>query len=241
MENDYLRLIINSMLILIMGVSTPLFAQKYKQSKQLQSIAEIKSVVKNYIYRNTTDLSGEVSIKIGNIDRRITLPKCEQLEPFVPTGSRLWGKTSIGVRCAQPAPWTIYVKADIQVMAGVLHIAQQLIQNQPLTKNNILLKKVDLTKMQKGIFTDPNQVIGKIPKMNINAGQPIFHHMLRDPYVILRGQKVTLQVKGRGFSVNSDGQALADAAEGQVIQVRNHAKRIISGIARHNAIVEVLP
>lgn len=239
MINDLLRTILNSGLILIFGLPTPaLFAQ---QSSQLQSITGIQSAVKDYIYQSTADLSGEVNVKVGKIDRRISLPKCAQIEPFTPTGSRLWGRTSIGVRCTQPTQWTIYVKADIQVMANVLHIAHPLTQNQPLTINDVIPKKVDITKMQKGIFTDPNQVIGKIPKVNISTGQPIMQHMLREPYVILRGQNVTLQVKGRGFSVNSDGQALTDAAEGQVVQVRNHAKRIISGIARHNGIVEVMP
>lgn len=241
MMNYHRHLIIFSGLIWIMSISTPLLAKEQKLSTQLQSISEIKSVVKDYIHQNTSDLSGEVSIKIEDIDRRITLPECEQLESFLPTGSRLWAITSIGVRCTEPTSWTIYVKANIQVLDNVVHIARPLNQNQPLTMDDLLLKKVDLTQVQKGVFTDPEQVVGKISKTNISAGQPILNHMLRDPYVILRGQKVTLQVKGRGFSVNSDGQALADAAEGQVVQVRNHAKRIISGIARHNAIVEVLP
>ena len=65
--------------------------------------------------------------------------------------------------------------------------------------------------------------------------------MLRAPHVILRGQKVNLVIQGRGFSISSEGQALADAAEGQVVQVRNKSGKIISGLARMNAIVEIQP
>lgn len=65
--------------------------------------------------------------------------------------------------------------------------------------------------------------------------------MLRAPYVIQRGQKVNLVVKGRGFSISSEGNALTDAAENQVVQVRNKSGRIMSGLARTNSIVEIQP
>ena len=125
-------------------------------------------------------------------------------------------------------------------MANVLHVARPVSIGQTLTYEDIAPQHVNLTQMPEGIFTDAAQVIGKVATTNLTAGQPVRPQMLRAPYVVLRGQKVSLVVQGRGFSVSSEGQALADAAEGQVIQVRNKSGRIINGIARINSIVEIL-
>lgn len=221
---------------------TPAFASQHKTTAQYQDIALIKRAIEDFLYNNTGTLSGQVIVNVGQIDRHLTLPQCPQLEPFVPTGGRLWGKTSIGVRCdSQAATWTIYVQTEIIVMADVLHIARPVAIGQTLAYEDIAPQIVNLAQMPEGIFTNIAQVIGKVATTNLTAGQPLRPQMLRAPYVVLRGQTVNLVVQGRGFSIRSEGQALADAAEGQVVQVRNKSGRIMSGLARTNSIVEIQP
>ena len=222
--------------------TSDLLASQTRTVAQQQDIAVIKTAVENFIYRNTSTLPGEVIVNIDKIDNHLNLPNCPVLEPFIPTGSRLWGKTSVGVRCNhQYVIWTIYVQAEVNVMTSVLHIARPVSSGQPLTFEDITFQNVNLTQMPDGIFTSADHVIGKVATTNLSAGQPLRQQMLRAPYVISRGQKVNLVIQGRGFSVSSEGIALADAAEGQVVQVRNKSGRIISGIARINSIVEVQP
>lgn len=218
------------------------FASQHKSVTQYQEISLIKKAVEDFLYANTATLSGQVIVNVGKIDKRLILPKCPELEPFIPAGGRLWGKTSIGVRCdSQLATWTIYVQAEVNIMANVLHMARQVSSGQTLAHEDIAPQNVNLTQMPEGIFTDAAQVIGKVATTNLTAGQPLRAQMLRAPYVILRGQTVNIVAQGRGFSISTEGQALADAAEGQVVQVRNKSGRIITGLARINSIVEIQP
>ncbi len=220
----------------------PLSASQHESVTQYQEISVIKKIVEDFVYRNTATLSGQVMVNVDKIDQRLNLPKCSEPEPFIPAGGRLWGKTSIGVRCiSQPATWTIYVQAEINVMANILYIARPVSIGQTLVFEDIALQNVNLTQMPDGIFTDTARVIGKVATTNLNAGQPFRPQMLRAPYAILRGQKVSLVIQGRGFSISSEGHALADAAEGQVIQVRNKSGRILNGLARTNSVVEIQP
>ena len=222
--------------------SFSLWASQHKPAIQYQEISLIKHAVEDFIYRNTATLSAQVIANVDKIDKHLSLPKCLELEPFVPTGGRLWGKTSVGVRCNSPsATWTIYVQAEVNVMANVLQVARPVSIGQTLAHEDITLQNVNLTQTPDGLFTDATQVIGKVATTNLTAGQPLRPQMLRAPYVVLRGQKVNLVVQGRGFSISSEGQALADAAEGQVVQVRNKSGRITSGIARMNSVVEIQP
>jgi len=235
------KLITCSSFFLLAGFFMPLFAAEQQQSAEFQEISIILKTVEDYVYEQTKQLPGQVVVSQGKIDNRITLPNCPKLEPFVPTGGRLWGNSSVGVRCNSQTPWTIYVQVDIQVMANVIHVARPLTLGRPLTADDITVKNVNLTKMPEGIFTDPSLVIGKIPISSLATGQPLRQHSLRLPHIILRGQKVKLNVQGRGFSVSSEGLALSDAAEGEVVQVRNPSGRVISGIALPDAIVDVRP
>lgn len=215
-------------------------ADEQKPAAQYQETSLIKNAVENFIYSQTATLPGQITVNVDNIDRHLNLAKCPELEPFMPAGGRLWGRTSVGVRCNNPsASWTIYVQAEVNIMVNVLHATRPISTGQTLTYEDITPQNMNVTQMPDGITTDTAKVIGKVATTNISAGQPLRSQMLRAPYAILRGQKVNLVVQGKGFSVSSEGQALTDAAEGQVVQVRNKSGRIISGIARINSIVEI--
>ncbi|MDC8444478.1 MAG: flagellar basal body P-ring formation protein FlgA [Nitrosomonas sp.] len=208
---------------------------------QYQDISLIQSAVKEYINSHVTNPGGVVQVEVGQIDSRIMLPECAHLEPFAPPGSRLWGKTSVGVRCGGALGWTIYVPAEIKIMTNVLHVARPIARDQTIGFDDVSLQMVNLTQFPEGVFTEHSQAVGKIAAVNITAGQPVRPNMVRAPFTILRGQNVKLTVVGRGFNVSSEGLALSDASDGQLLQVRNPSGRIISGLARHNGVVEVRP
>lgn len=201
----------------------------------------IRKAVENYLRRETAGLPGKVSFTVGTVDAHLNLPACQALEPFVPPGGRLWGNTSVAVRCNGANPWIIYVPVEVRVTADVVHSARPLAQNQPIGEADITMQKADLTQLPAGILTDARHALGKTLTSNIGAGQPLRHDMLRPPTVIQQNQSVKLLVQGRGFSVSAEGRALTAAAEGQPVQVRVQSGQVVSGVARSGAIVEMRP
>lgn len=203
------------------------------------SIQTVLAAVKTFVYDETRHLPGRVTIKPGRPNSDPALRSCRQPEPFLPPGGRLWGKFSVGVRCQDEATWTFYIPVEIEVIASVVHAARPVSMGSMLNAGDIVIKEVDLVRTPGNAVTDPDQVIGKVAASYLASGQSIRTHQLRAPHVISRGQKVRLVVTGTGFTVSTEGDALAAAAEGEVVQVRNHTGRIISGIAREGGIVEV--
>ncbi|PSJ16792.1 flagellar basal body P-ring formation protein FlgA [Nitrosomonas supralitoralis] len=229
-------------MIVLIFFSSHVLASRHSTAPPNQELSQIRNAIENFIYSNTATLPGQVIVNVGQIDKHLTLPICPQLEPFIPAGNRLWGKTSIGVRCnSEFATWIIYVQSEINVMSNVLHTARPISIGQIMTYEDIAPQNVNLAQLPEGILTDASQIVGKVAATNLPAGQPLRPQMLRAPFVILRGQTVNLVVQGRGFNIQSEGQALADATDGQVVQVRNKSGRIISGLARPNSIVEIRP
>ncbi|SFU55105.1 flagella basal body P-ring formation protein FlgA [Nitrosomonas eutropha] len=199
----------------------------------------ILKLVNDFVRMETLHLPGKVIIKTNQPDARQALHPCNQLQPFLPPGGRLWGKFSVGVRCQDEATWTLYVPVEIEVIASAIHAAQPINMGKLVDAQDIVSKEVDLVRIPAGAVTDPDQAIGKVAATFLASGQPIRTHQLRAPHVITRGQKVRLTATGAGFAVSTEGEALTAAAEGEVVQVRNPTGRVISGMAREGGIVEI--
>ena len=41
-----------------------------------------------------------VEVRVGALDARLRLAPCENVQPYLPAGTRLWGNARIGLRCA---------------------------------------------------------------------------------------------------------------------------------------------
>lgn len=202
-----------------------------------QNVAAIKSEVAAFVKSQTTNLPGEVVVEIGTIDPNLSVPACPHLVPFLASGSKLWGNSTIGVKCE--GKWTVYVPVKVRVMAMIVVSARPLSQGLTIKPSDILLRKEDLASAPPGILTDMNEAIGKTLATSIASGYPVSAGMLKAPLVIRPGQLVKLISTGPGFQVTSSGIALGSASEGQTVQVRTTSGQIVSGTAGPGGIVEV--
>ncbi|MDD5241544.1 MAG: flagellar basal body P-ring formation chaperone FlgA [Sulfuricella sp.] len=213
----------------------PIFAS----AAATQDIGAIRKAVDSFVRQNTAGQSGEMELTVGAIDPRLRLPACDAPEVFLPTGSRLWGNATVGVRCQGATPWTIYVPVSVKVMAQVAVAAHPLSAGQTVSQSDVLLQGSDLSQLPPGVILDPALAIGKTVISGVSSGQAFRQDMLRSPQVIQQGQTVKLVAKGSGFQVSSEGKALANATLGQTVSVRTQSGQIINGIARQNGVVEV--
>lgn len=201
--------------------------------------ALIKRTVERFVARETAGLPGRVAYTVAPLDPQFNLPVCRSVEAFLPAGARLWGSTSVGVRCTSPTPWTMYLTTDVRIWAGVVHTARAIPQNQAITESDLAVQQADLTQLPAGVVTEVRQAAGKILVTTLGAGQPLRSDLLRAPAVVQQGQPVKLVVQGRGFTVSAQGRALTAATDGQLVQVRVQSGHVVSGLARTGATVEV--
>jgi len=205
-----------------------------------QNHAEIRAAVEAFVHTQTATLPGQVTIKIGKIDRRIALPACPEFEAFLPPGGKLFGNGTVGVRCPEGKKnWKLFVPVYVTVIANILITGKPLQQGQVLRAEDLASQRGELT--QTGILTDPAQAVGKILKYSIGAGQVLKQDMLRVPYAVIQGQTVQISIEGTGFRIRSEGQALNNAAEGQTVRVRTSSDHVLNGTARPDGVVEVHP
>ena len=221
-------------LIILMLCLTP--TQLYAS---VQSHDAIRAEVGAFVQQQTEGQPGKMNYQVEDIDPRLVLQACDNLQPFLPSGSRLIGKTSVGVRCNKDNGWTIFVPVQIKLTQQILINSRQLPAGHVISADDLTMQSREMSNL--GGLIDPTQVVGKVLRYSISAGQMLRSEMLRAPYSVKQGQTVQLLVQGDSFSIRSSGVAMNDASEGQLAKVRNYSGGVVNGVAHGNGVVEIAP
>lgn len=216
-----------------------LLAANNSLAGEWQSLDDIVMAVDRFVHEKTADINGEVSVSVTRPDARLHLGKCDTMEAWLPTGSKLWGRATVGVRCRTPASWSLYVPVTVKITGNALVAARPIARGEILDAQAVQPEKRELTQYRGGVLTSPEQIIGKTAAANIAVGEPLRPELLRAALIIRQGQQVTLVAQGVGFRVSSEGVAMGNAATGQVVAVKTRSGQIIKGIAKSEGIVEV--
>lgn len=200
----------------------------------------LRSLVAEYVREQTQGLPGRVGVSVGQLAPGTQLPPCERIEAYTPGGSKLWGKTHVGVQCLAPRPWKVLIPVQVSVAGAYVATARPLVAGMVLQAGDLTVQTGDLAALPTGIVTDAGNAVGKTLKYSLAAGQPLRSDQLLAPLVIRQGQTVRVVSRGAGFSVSGEGKAINNAAEGQVAQVRMPSGQLVSGLAKADGSVEIL-
>lgn len=195
--------------------------------------------LRQFADREVAGAAGDMEITVGELDPRVKLAPCNRYEPFVPAGARLWGRSTLGVRCVEGANWTVYVPILVRVFAPALVAARPLTRNQALTADDLRIERVELTAIANAVLTPTEEFAGARLTRGVAAGEVITHTLLRSPAVVQPGDVVRVVMGGAGFHIAADGKALTMGADGQSVQVALASGRMVTGVARPGRVIEV--
>ncbi len=198
---------------------------------------EAHATIERFLLGQTADLPGTVVIRIDSVPLGL-LPACETLEPFLPSGARLWGRASVGLRCTASQPWTRYVPVYIAVMGRYYVAARQIDFGEALTSADVAMREADLTNLPASVIVDAAQFEGMSAANRIALGTPIRKELLRGSILVQQGQNVKVISRGSGFVISTEGKALTNAALGAIIQVKTQGGQLIRGKVAASGIIE---
>jgi flagella basal body P-ring formation protein FlgA len=201
--------------------------------------SELAATSKLFLDSQLTSLPGDVEITVGDPDPRLNLAPCARYEPFIPPGARLWGRTTLGVRCTEGANWSVYLSVQIKVYGAAPVAARSIPRGQVLLADDVRMERVEWTQFPAGALASADQVEGRLATRTLIAGEPLRRDLLRTPAVVQAGDPVKLVFTGASFVIASEGKALSVASDGQAVQVAVPNGRILSGIARPGKLVEL--
>ncbi|MFP5410625.1 MAG: flagellar basal body P-ring formation chaperone FlgA [Gammaproteobacteria bacterium] len=194
-----------------------------------QDPAAVQAQAERFLKTQSAGLPGKVTVKVQS--PRAALPACAALDAFQAPGVRSIGRTTVGVRCLAPQRWTVYLAAQVSVMGHYVVTRGPLRARQEISADDLLLREGDLGALPADVATDPQALVGFRTVSGIAAGAPLRAGLLRPPLVVQQGQPTRLVMSGPGFTVQSEGQAMANASRGDRVRVKTRSGQIVSGIA----------
>ena len=169
-------------------------------------------------------------IVIGQLDARLRLAPCQHVDPYLPEGTRLWGKGRIGLRCTQGATkWNVYLPVTVRAFGPALVAVGNAAAGSVLTAADLMPAEVDLADDTSPAVMNADLAVGRALARPLKAGQSLRQSHLKPRQWFAAGDSVTVVAQGAGFSVAGEGQALTNGIEGQPARVRTEGGRVLTG------------
>lgn len=181
-----------------------------------------------------------MEVSVGSLDPRLRLAPCARVEPYLPPGARLWGRTRLGLRCVEgPTAWNVFLPVTVKAFGPAWVLNNNVAAGAVLGAHDASEAEVDWAAESAPVMANPDAWVGQVASRQLAAGQALRQSMVRAPHVFRAGAQVKVQARGPGFAVTSAGQSLAAAGVGETVRVRMDNGRIVSGIVNENGMVDV--
>lgn len=203
------------------------------------------------------------SVAIAPPDARRVLDVCTRMEGFMPPGSRLAGRTVVGVRCVDGASWQTFVSATVRVEAPTWQATRALRAGEPIGSGDVELAQAPLTTADidaaasvarsgsggarapsaRGFASLDGRLpapVGRVALRAVAAGRPLMQADIRDEGRINPGDAVRVVYLGDGFSVSSEGHSVGSADPGSNVTIRLASGVVVNGTLRADRLVELV-
>jgi flagella basal body P-ring formation protein FlgA len=182
-----------------------------------------------------------VEVQVGALDPRLKLAPCAVVQPYLPPGLQMWGRTRIGLRCVQgQVRWNVSLPVTVKVYAKALVANDALAAGTQLTQALLGMAEIDIAAEAGAVFTDAASLTGRTLIRPIGAGEAVRSGSLKARQWFAAGDTVMVRAIGPGYAVAREGQAMAMGLEGQNVKVRFESGRIVTGRVVGDRQVEVL-
>lgn len=170
-----------------------------------------------------------MEVTLGELDSRLRLAPCSRVEPYLPVGTRLWGKTRLGLRCLEgSAKWNVFLPVTIKAYGPAWVVKGQVGAGAALTSDDLMEAQVDWAEQREAIISNPDEWLGQVATRTLDSGQALRQGMIRPAQVFRAGAQVRVLAQGEGFSITSDGQAISAGVVGQSARIKMSNGHVVS-------------
>jgi flagella basal body P-ring formation protein FlgA len=139
------------------------------------------------------------------------------LEPAV-NGARLWRGS---VRYGETLKMPVWARVTVERKYVAVVAGKDLPLNVPIDPNSLRLETVSVPLDSERIAERIEDVLGRVPKKPVHAGEPIPLAILNLPPVVHRGDAIRVEVRSGATRLVFDAIAQAAAGNGEMVDLRN--------------------
>ena len=199
---------------------------------------DIERDIKRFIQKSP-NVNG-LRVDIEFLDANLNVPPCVggAIEIGANPGSRIWGKTTLQLRCAKAA-WMINVPLNIHVFGDYVVASRYLPFGQKLDPSDMRVIEGDLSLIPDDVLRTPKIAYEKVLSKPLQMGSPIGLNDLKETSVVKAGDPVRLILTGKDFEVSGEGTAQSAGMVGDMVRVRLADGQVLQGKVLRPSVVMV--
>jgi flagellar basal body P-ring formation protein FlgA len=199
---------------------------------------DIERDIKRFIQKSP-NVNG-LRVDIEFLDANLNVPPCVggTIEIGANPGSRIWGKTTLQLRCAKAA-WMINVPLNIHVFGDYVVASRYLPFGQKLDPSDMRVIEGDLSLIPDDVLRTPKIAYEKVLSKPLQMGSPIGLNDLKETSVVKAGDPVRLILTGKDFEVSGEGTAQSAGMVGDMVRVRLADGQVLQGKVLRPSVVMV--
>jgi flagella basal body P-ring formation protein FlgA len=208
--------------------------------------AELQQIARDFVQpalSSATDPNGSplrAEVVMGSLDTRLRLAPCNRVEAHLPTGTRLWGRSRIGLRCVDgPTRWNVFVPVTVKAWGPAWVIRQPVASGAVLSQEDAEMAEIDWAEHSASVLASPALWVGQQAAFALQPGQALRQNMVRAAPAFAAGALVKVSAAGTGFQVVVTGEALSPGLTGQTARVKLPGGKVVTGLVRGDQSVEI--
>ncbi len=206
-----------------------------------ESITTIEAAAHSYVQSLLPPDAAQTQITVLPIDRRLRLAQCgSPLTARLPVGTNLAARATVGVTCAGPTHWSVYVPVVVESHIAVLVLRHAVARDTRLTADDVAVETRRTAGTAAAYLDAVTELTGRTVRRPLPIGTALTVDMFAADTVIHRGQEVTLVAGGGPIEIRATGRAMMDAPAGARIQVQNLSSlTVVEGVVESADVVRV--
>ncbi|HEY4369393.1 MAG TPA: flagellar basal body P-ring formation chaperone FlgA [Steroidobacteraceae bacterium] len=210
-------------------------------AQSTQPIESIRAAAEKEVRALLPQSKAKHYVTASKLDPRLRLAACDApLETFIQNNSAPATRSTIGVRCAAHAQWTIYVPVTVETETSILVLRRALARRSPVEPDDVELQTRRLPGVESGFINDLGNLRGRRLRRALPAGTPLTAEELVPEVLVRRGQQVTLLATNGAMEIRAQGHALTEGGASDRIRVQNvNSLKIVEGVVENAGTVRV--
>jgi flagella basal body P-ring formation protein FlgA len=125
------------------------------------------------------------------------------------------------VRYAAHRRFNIWARVNVSVTVDRVLAVNDLHPGRPISPAEVSVASLQTVPSPEGFASNPEQVVGRIPRLLIRSGSSIRTAQLESPKEITRGDRVVVRVREGAAVLEFEAEAEGSGSSGQTIPIRN--------------------
>jgi flagella basal body P-ring formation protein FlgA len=208
--------------------------------------ADLQQVARDFLQPSLDSALGQQGtplrpeVVMGTLDTRLRLAPCNKVEPHLPAGTRLWGRSRIGLRCVDgPTRWNVFVPVTVKAWGPAWVLRHPVASGATLTHEDAEVAEIDWAEQNASVLASPALWVGQQAAYALQPGQALRQNLVRAAPAFAAGALVRVSAAGTGFQVVVTGEALGPGLNGQSARVELPGGRVVTGVVRDGQSIEI--